>query len=67
MPHPERDTPEMAPMVRDDEIERIAVKAVTAYEQTRGRQVESVEAENKVQPSRKCCPLKIRPGWVGSR
>ncbi len=47
LPHPDRDAPDMAPMVRDDEIERIAVEAVTAYEQEQGRQVESVEAENK--------------------
>jgi superfamily II DNA or RNA helicase len=47
LPHPERDTPGLAPMVRDDEIERIAVEAVIAYEQARGWQVESVEQENK--------------------
>ena len=27
LPHPERDQPGIAPMVRDDEIERIAVEA----------------------------------------
>jgi hypothetical protein len=33
-------------MVRDDEIERIAVQAVTAYEEARGWQIESVEDQN---------------------
>ena len=32
-------------MVRDDEIERIAVECVIAHEEARGWQVESVEAE----------------------
>ncbi len=47
LPHPERTAPGIAPMVRDDEIERIAVKAVIAYEAARGREVESVEKENR--------------------
>ena len=34
-------------MVRDDEIERIAVEAAIAYEEARGWQVESVEQENR--------------------
>ncbi len=34
-------------MVRDDEIERIAVDAVIAYEQARGWEVESVESDNR--------------------
>ncbi len=34
-------------MVRDEEIERIAVEAVIAYEAARGWQVESVESENR--------------------
>ena len=29
LPHPERQTPQMAPMVRDEEIERIAVEIAT--------------------------------------
>jgi len=33
--------------VRDDEIERIAVEAVTAFEAARGWQVQSVESENR--------------------
>jgi superfamily II DNA or RNA helicase len=47
LPHPDRHTPSLAPMVRDENIERIAVAAVTAYEEARGWQVESVETENK--------------------
>jgi len=47
LPHPERSSPNIQPMVRDDEIERIAVQAAIAYEQSQGRQVESVEAQNR--------------------
>ena len=47
LPHPERSSPGVAPMVRDDEIERIAVEAVTRYENERGWEVQSVESENK--------------------
>jgi hypothetical protein len=47
LPHPERQSPELAPMVRDEEVERAAVQAVIAYEEARGWQVESVEAENR--------------------
>ena len=47
LPHPERTTPALAPMVRDDEIERIAVEFVTRHEEARGWQVESVESENR--------------------
>lgn len=47
LPHPERNAPNMAPMVRDDEIERIAVQAVIRFEEARGWKVESVEAENR--------------------
>ncbi len=47
LPHPERTSPGIAPMVRDEEIERIAVAAATAYEEARGWQVESVEDENR--------------------
>jgi superfamily II DNA or RNA helicase len=46
LPHPERSAPGVAPMVRDDEIERIAVAAAVAYEEARGCRVESVEAQN---------------------
>lgn len=47
LPHPERTSPRIAPMVRDDEIERIAVEAVIAHEEARGWKVESVESENR--------------------
>lgn len=47
LPHPERKSPGIAPMVRDDEIERRAIKAVIAYEHARGWVVESVEKDNR--------------------
>jgi hypothetical protein len=47
LPHPERKSPSIAPMVRDDEIERLAVEAVIAYENARGWAVESVEKDNR--------------------
>ncbi len=47
LPHPERTTPALAPMVRDDEIERIAIEFATRHEEARGWQVESVESENR--------------------
>ncbi|TWT30127.1 helicase-related protein [Blastopirellula retiformator] len=46
-PHPDRATPQFAPMVRDDEIERIAVQEAIRYEEARGWVVESVESENR--------------------
>ena len=47
LPHPERTSPGIAPMVRDDEIERIAVQAVIAHEEARGWKVESVEEDDR--------------------
>lgn len=47
LPHPERSSPEIAPMVADDEIEKIAIQAVIDYEKARGWQVVSVEKENR--------------------
>jgi superfamily II DNA or RNA helicase len=47
LPHPERASPGIAPMVSDPEIERIAVHAVIAHEEAEGRVVESVEADNR--------------------
>lgn len=47
LPHPERSTPEIQPMVTDPEIEKIAVNAVIAYEEARGCRVQSVESENR--------------------
>jgi len=47
LPHPERMSPGIAPMVRDDEIEQLAIRAVTAHEEARGWRVESVEKDNR--------------------
>jgi Domain of unknown function (DUF3883) len=47
LPHPERETPQIAPMVRDDEIEKLAVKIATEHEKARGFVVESVEADDR--------------------
>ncbi|MFM7364287.1 MAG: helicase-related protein [Cuspidothrix sp.] len=47
LPHPQRSSPEIAPMVADDEIEKIAIQAVIEYEKARGWQVVSVEKENR--------------------
>jgi superfamily II DNA or RNA helicase len=46
-PHPERTDPQMAAMVRDEEIERIAVAVARRHEEERGWVVESVESENR--------------------
>lgn len=47
LPHPERTSPKISPMVRDDEVEKKAVQAVTEYEEARGWKVESVEDQNR--------------------
>lgn len=47
VPHPDRLKPGIAPMVRDDEIEQIAIRVATEYEEARGWDVESVEKENR--------------------
>ena len=47
LPHPQRRDHDIAPLVRDEEIERIAIQTVTAYEQSRGWRLESVEEENR--------------------
>src|SRR5271165_199768 len=47
LPHPERTSPQIAPMVRDEEIERTAVQHVIAHEEARGWKVESVEKDNR--------------------
>ncbi|MDB9346747.1 helicase-related protein [Nodularia spumigena] len=47
LPHPDRHAPNIAPMVSNAEIERIAVNAAIAYEEAQGWQVESVESENR--------------------
>ncbi|MEI6782210.1 MAG: DUF3883 domain-containing protein, partial [Verrucomicrobiota bacterium] len=47
LPHPERQTPQIAAMVADPEIERIAVQFAIMHEESQGRVVESVEADNR--------------------
>jgi len=47
LPHPERMSPQIAPMVTDPEIERIAIRVAIAHEEAEGRVVESVEADNR--------------------
>lgn len=47
LPHPERASPQLAPMVRDEEIEKIAVRLAIQHEEARGWVVESVESENR--------------------
>jgi superfamily II DNA or RNA helicase len=47
LPHPERTSPGIAPMVRDEEIERIAVQEVIRHEVERGWLIESVEKDNR--------------------
>jgi superfamily II DNA or RNA helicase len=47
LPHPERKTPQIAAMVADPEIERIAVQFAIKHEEAQGRVVESVEADNR--------------------
>jgi hypothetical protein len=47
VPHPDRATAAIAPMVADPEIERIAVNLAIAHEEAQGRVVESVEADNR--------------------
>ncbi|BBO89900.1 helicase-related protein [Desulfosarcina ovata] len=47
LPHPDREAPDIKPMVSDPEIERIAVETVIAHEEARGWKVQSVESENR--------------------
>ncbi|MGK5091112.1 DUF3883 domain-containing protein [Deltaproteobacteria bacterium TL4] len=47
LPHPERQSPEIAGMVRDEEVEKIAVEKAMDYERARGWEVISVESENR--------------------
>jgi hypothetical protein len=47
LPHPERTSAKLRYMVRDEEIEKIAIQAVKDYEEARGWQVVSVEKENR--------------------
>lgn len=47
LPHPDRDAPNIAPLVRDEEVEKIAVRIAVEHEQARGWVVGSVEDENR--------------------
>ena len=47
LPHPQRNSPGIAPMVRDEEIERIAVSEAIRHETERGWAVETVEKDNR--------------------
>jgi superfamily II DNA or RNA helicase len=47
VPHPERNTPSVAAMVRDEEVEHVAVECAMRYERERGWVPESVESENR--------------------
>jgi hypothetical protein len=46
-PHPERRAPELAPMVRDEEVEKRAVEVAWAHEEGRGFVVEDVQEQNR--------------------
>jgi len=68
LPHPERSKPEMAAMVTDPEIERIAVDEATRYETALGWEVTSVEAENRGYDLLSKKPHPTEPGaYVASR
>ena len=45
LPHPERE--HLAPMVRDEEVERIAMEVAMAYERAQGWEPEDVSAEDR--------------------
>lgn len=47
LPHPERENLRDTGMVRDEEIERIAIQQAMRFERSRGWQVTSVENENR--------------------
>jgi superfamily II DNA or RNA helicase len=68
LPHPERSKPEMAAMVTDPEIERIAVEEAIRYERSLGWEVTSVEAENRGYDLLSRKPHPSEPGaYVASR
>ena len=52
LPHPERQTPQIAAMVADPEIERIAVQFAIKHEEAQGRVVESVEKDIRLRAPR---------------
>jgi hypothetical protein len=47
LPHPDRHTAAMAPMVRDDEVEQTAVRISREHEEARGWIVEDVQTQNR--------------------
>jgi superfamily II DNA or RNA helicase len=47
LPHPQRTSPSLAPMVRDEEIEQIAVRLAIEHETARGWVVEDVQKDNR--------------------
>jgi hypothetical protein len=47
VPHPERHSAAVAPMVRDDEVERTAVRVSREHEKSRGWVVEDVQSQNR--------------------
>jgi len=47
LPHPERKSPDIAAMIRDDEVEKAAIQKVIEFEEARGWNVISVEEENR--------------------
>jgi SNF2 family DNA or RNA helicase len=47
VPHPERLAPDLAPMVRDEEVERRAIEVAWAHEEARGFAVEDVQEQNR--------------------
>lgn len=47
LPHPDRESPKIAAMVSDPEIERIAIQTAIRHEESEGRVVDSVESENR--------------------
>ena len=62
LPHPERSKPEMAAMVTDAEIERIAVEQAIRYEKSLGWEVTSVENENRGYDLLSRSPTQASPG-----
>lgn len=47
LPHPERTSPQFVSMVRDEEIEKIAIQETIKYEENRGWVVEDVSDQNR--------------------
>ena len=68
LPHPDRAKAEMAPMVTDPEIERIAVDEAIRYERALGWEVTSVESEDRGYDLLSRKPHPSEPGaYVASR